>query len=185
MVRLLCYLSISMVCCWARGAVGETESQQVLRGERVAVEVAIKDGRLRERYLAIRNGAWVEVASSDPAHTLGPVSVISGGKPLDGSVQRISLRNGTLTEELALGDHRVIRKLTIQGEGPWIRVVTRLQPSGQLSLHQLSDRLRFPQRADWSYSPSVGGFNPDAQYKAPLALALKQAYPPCDLAAET
>ena len=170
MVRLLCYLSISMVCCWARGAFGKIESQQVLRGQRVAVEVVVRDGRLRERYLAIRNGAWVEVASSDPAQTLGPVSAISGGKPLGGSVGALSLRDGTLTEELALGDHRVVRKLTIQGEGPWIRVDTRLQPSGRLSLHQLSDRLRFLQRADWSYSPSVGGFNPDAQYKAPLVL---------------
>jgi hypothetical protein len=90
-----------MVCCWARGAVGETESQQVLRGERVAVEVAVKDGRLRERYLAVRNGAWVEVASSDPAQTLGPVSVISGGKLLDGSVEGISLRDGALSTPFA------------------------------------------------------------------------------------
>jgi hypothetical protein len=29
---------------------------------------------------------------------------------------------------------------------------------------------RMAQEADWSFSPSVGGFNPDAQYKAPLLL---------------
>ncbi|MCY2995966.1 MAG: exo-alpha-sialidase, partial [Planctomycetota bacterium] len=75
-----------------------------------------------------------------------------------------------LVEEFAVGEHRILRKLSLVGEGPWIRVVTRLEPSRQMSLHQLSDQLRFSHRAAWSYSPSVGGFNPDAQYKAPLIL---------------
>jgi hypothetical protein len=45
-----------------------------------------------------------------------------------------------------------------------------LEPAGQTSLHQFVDRFKFSGRADWSYSPSVGGFNPDGQYKAPLIL---------------
>jgi hypothetical protein len=45
----------------------------VLRGEKVAVEAEYREGRLRERYLAIRDGVWVEVATSvyasDPGRT--------------------------------------------------------------------------------------------------------------------
>ena len=39
-----------------------------------------------------------------------------------------------------------------------------------MELQSFVDRLVFSQPSEWSYSPSVGGFNPDAQYKAPLIL---------------
>ena len=149
----------------------DLEAGVKLRGERVMVTAEVIEGRLRERYLAKRNGAWVEVATADNDRTFGPVSMVSTEKtPLAGSVVRVALSDGALVEEFAVGEHRVLRKLSLVGEGPWIRVVTRLEPSRQMSLHQLSDQLRFSHRADWSYSPSVGGFNPDAQYKAPLIL---------------
>ena len=143
----------------------------VLRGERVAVEAERREGRLRERYLAIRDGAWVEVATGEQGASIGPVSVlIDNGKPLPGTVRNISLANGSLVEELTAGQQRIIRKLTICGDGSWIRVVTRFEPSGRVTLHRLSDQFKFSHEPDWSFSPSVGGFNPDAQYKAPLIL---------------
>ena len=142
----------------------------VLRGEKVAVEAEYREGRLRERYLAIRDGAWAEVATGD-GWSIGPVSVVvDGGKSLPGTVRNISLAEGALVEELTAGQHRVIRKLTIIGDGSRIRVVTRFEPSSRVSLHQLFDQFKFPHRPDWSFSPSVGGFDPDAQYKAPLIL---------------
>ena len=149
----------------------EPRSPAVLRGEKVAVEAEVREGRLWERYLAIRHGVWIEVATGDRGQTLGPVSVVaSDGKPVSGSLLGLSLAGGALIEEIAAGEHRIIRKLTIVGDGTWIRVVTRLEPSGRATLLELSDRLRFSLSPDWSYSPSVGGFNPDAQYKAPLIL---------------
>lgn len=142
-----------------------------LRGGRVAVEARVQGGRLLERYLALRDGGWIEVASGDRGETLGPVSVVvSDGETLPGSLVRLRLQRGALVEEMAAGPHRVVRTLRVVGDGPWIHVVTRLEPSGRASLLELTDRLRFSRVPDWSYSPSVGGFNPDAQYKAPLIL---------------
>ena len=147
------------------------EPPLVLRGEKVAVEAECREGRLRERYLAVRDGAWVEVATGDQGRSIGPVSVlIDGGKSLPGTVRKISLAEGTLVEELTAGQHRIVRKLTIAGDGSWIRVVTRFEPSGRVVLHGLADHFKFSHEPDWSFSPSVGGFNPDAQYKAPLIL---------------
>jgi len=156
----------------ARGAVpSEAQPPVVLRGERIRVEAQARDGRLRERYLALREGAWLEVATADAGQTVGPVSLTAGeATPLVGTVVSLSMSDGALVEKLAVGGHRVLRRLTLVGDGPWIRVLTRLEPAGGVSLHQLSDHFKFAQRADWSFSPSVGGFNPDAQHKAPLIL---------------
>lgn len=51
-----------------------------LRGERVMVTAEVIEGRLRERYLAKRNGAWVEVAMADNDRTFGPVLMVSTEK---------------------------------------------------------------------------------------------------------
>jgi len=166
---LICFASLMLPIGHALAA-GAMESRQVLRSRTIAVEAEIKDGRLRERYLAMRDGTWVEVATADSAEGLGPVSVMGGSGAMAGTVRAVTLSDGVLTEEFVLGEHRVIRKFSIEGDGPWLRVVTRLEPSGRLSLHRLCDRIKFSHGADWSYSPSVGGFNPDAQYKAPLIL---------------
>ena len=49
-------------------------------------------------------------------------------------------------------------------------MVTRFVPSGVAALKQAADHLKFSRRSDWSFSPSVGGFEPAAQCKAPLIL---------------
>lgn len=135
------------------------------------IEAAIKDGRLQERYLAACNGAWVEVATTEPGQALGPACVVTGeGAPLTGIARRVSLSGQSMVEEFSAGEHRLVRKLTLLGGGSWVRVVTSLELAGRFSLRQLADRFRFTRRVDWSFSPSVGGFNPDAQYKAPLIL---------------
>ncbi len=43
-------------------------------------------------------------------------------------------------------------------------------PSGAVVLKQAADHLKFSRHSAWSFSPSVGGFDPDAQYKAPVIL---------------
>jgi hypothetical protein len=148
-----------------------SSSSVVLRGRRVAVEVDVRDGRLHERYLASRRGTWVEVATGDQPGNLGPVTIVDGdGAPMAGAVRGVARAGEALVEELALGDHRIERRLTVAPEDGWIHVVTRLEPAGPLRLHHFADRYTPVRRPDWSFSPSVGGFNPDAQYKAPLIL---------------
>ena len=168
--RLL--LLATLLWLWGLDGFGgpRAAAAEVLRGAKVAVEAVLKDGRLHERYLASREGTWVEVATADLGQTAGPVGVVTAEGPLLGSARGLSVSDGTMVEEFALGEHRVTRQLTLLGEGPWIRVVTRFAPAGRVSLRQFSDHFQFSQRPDWSYSPSVGGFNPDAQYKAPLIL---------------
>jgi hypothetical protein len=154
---------------WGAGL--EAQPPVVLFGNQIRVVAELTEGRLHERYLAIRDGQWVEVAATDPLQTLGAVHLTTAGTtPLSSVVRRVALSDGALAEDFTIGPHSIRRQLTLSKDSPWIRVVTRLEPSGRISLHQMSDRLTFSHKPDWSYSPSVGGFNPDAQYKAPLIL---------------
>jgi hypothetical protein len=149
----------------------EVQQFQELRGPRVMIRAEVRGGEFREQYFALSSGVWIEVATAGQAQGTGSVSLIPAQKaPLVGTVRDLSLSKGSLVEEFALGPHRIIRKLTIIGDSSWVRVSTRLEPSGKLALHQFSEHLKFLRRPDWSFSPSVGGFNPDAQYKAPLIL---------------
>jgi hypothetical protein len=107
---------------------------------------------------------------STKLHELSTVQPSMSMRRMRPVVLCFGLLDGSLVEEFALGPHRLIRKVSIIGDTPWIRVGTRLEPSGKLALHQFSEHLRFLHQPDWSFSPSVGGFNPDAQYKAPLIL---------------
>ena len=143
----------------------------ILSNSQVRVIAEVNEGRLRERYLAIRDGQWIEVAATDPRQSLGPVHLVAAGNaPLPTLVRQVTLADGAVVEELSAGSHSLRRRLTLMGDGPWIRVVTQVEPSGRISLHQMSDHFEFSQTADWCFSPSIGGFNPDAQYKAPLIL---------------
>jgi hypothetical protein len=168
-VLLFWFLALSGT---AQAAVDSATQQSLeLRGPRIMVRVEIRGGELREHYFARRDDTWIEVATGGQAQGTGPVSLISDQKiPLVVTARNLRLAEASLIAELDAGPHRIIRKLTLVGEAPWIRVATRLEPSGRLDLRQFSDHFSFLRKADWSFSPSVGGFNPDAQYKAPLIL---------------
>lgn len=169
-VRVLVFLLL-LVIGRPKVAGNESHSPIVLEGKQIRIEASIKDGRFQERYQACCEGSWINVATAVPGQTLGPVSVItSEGVSSPGEVRGLSLSNGALVEEFATVGHRIIRKLSCVDNSPWVRVVTRFEPTGQIALRQLADRFRFVHQPDWSFSPSVGGFNPDAQYKAPLIL---------------
>ncbi|MCX6623677.1 MAG: hypothetical protein NTY38_21935 [Acidobacteria bacterium] len=115
----------------------------MLENALVRVEV---DSR-QERFLArAGDGRWVEVASGVPV----AASAIAA--------------DGPAIREASGGVERTIRL----EEGNWLKVESRLTGAGEL--HSFRDRYRFAGKPDWSYSPSVGGFNPDAQYKTPLIL---------------
>ncbi len=143
----------------------------MLRGESAAIEVELRDGRFQERFLAKRGGEWIEIARGEVDRLCGSSYVIDyEGKHIGFLPQSASIVDGELVETFAAGKHRLLRRFSLTDEGPWVRVVSRFEPSGSASLRQFADRFRFSHLPDWSYSPSVGGFNPDAYYKAPVIL---------------
>jgi hypothetical protein len=141
-----------------------------LSGAEIQVEARSAGGHLEERYQARGRGKWITIASS-AGESEGPVSVRGGnGEILVGTLQSVAIEQGALVERLAISPHEITRIIEFMGGGAWAHITTRLEPRGRMELHSMADRFRFEGRPDWSYSPSVGGFNPDAQYKAPLIL---------------
>ena len=163
-------------------AVGGKATKAVLNGPRVRVEVNLEKGRLRERYLAKTDeDAWAEVATSEgvsggPIYLYGAQDSSDNNSPqeMPATALEVSASAQEMTEIFSAGAGRILRKVSLDGSGPWLRVTTRLEPARAVELQSAVDRLAFAQHADWSYSPSVGGFNPDAQYKAPLILVQSQ-----------
>jgi hypothetical protein len=146
-----------------------TPTPVVLDAGQVRVEARLVDGHLEERYLARAGARWIAIAEGS-GESAGAVSVRDGrGGILGGAVRNITIEQGALVEKLAFGEYAITRRIEPAGIS-WIHVTTRLESGGKAELHSLADSFRFDGRPDWSYSPSVGGFNPDAQYKAPLIL---------------
>jgi len=171
-------LVLSLMAIQTGNAVGGNATKAVLNGHRICVEADLADGRLRERYLAKTDeDTWVEVATSAGVSG-GPIclqgvqgsSGSKGPQEIPTTATEVSASASEMTEVFSAGPYRIVRKISLDGSGPWLRVTTRLEPSGTGELQSVADRFAFSQRAEWSYSPSVGGFNPDAQYKAPLIL---------------
>src|ERR1035438_7408975 len=141
-----------------------------LSGAQVRVEVSSVNGRLKERYQAREGSRWITIASS-AGETEGSVSVHgANGVVLTGALRSVSVEHGALVERLSAGPNEITRTIELTASGPWAHVATRLEPRGRVELHSVADSFRFEGHPDWSYSPSVGGFDPDAQYKAPLIL---------------
>ena len=141
-----------------------------LSGAQIRVEVRSVSGRLEERYEAREGGTWARIASS-AGDSEGPVSVHgANGEVLPGVLRSVSIEQGALVERLTTGPHEITRTIELTDRRGWVHVTTRLEPRGRVELHSVADCFRFEGHPDWSYSPSVGGFNPDAQYKAPLIL---------------
>ena len=141
-----------------------------LSGAQLRLEVRSVNGRLEERYQAKAGNQWITIAAS-AGETEGPVSVHGAqGEALAGALRGVSIEHGALVELLSAGPHEITRTVKLTNRGDWLAVETRLEPRGRVELHSVADSFRFEGHADWSYSPSIGGFNPDAQYKAPLIL---------------
>lgn len=156
----------------APGTPRDSSPPVVLQGARVRVEVQSVGGRLQERYLALRDGRWIPVAVSAGDRGVGPcIVLVADGELTPGLVREATADGRHLIEVFAIGDHVLRRTVRIVGDGNWLHVSTRLAAVRELRLWAVTDQFRFLPPPDWCYSPSVGGFNPDAQYKAPLILA--------------
>jgi len=134
-------------------ALCQAQTRAVLTGSRVRVEAASGAGKLRERLLAKDGSVWVELAIHDGQ-----------------TVAALSTAGDTLSEELTIGNLRVRRTLSLTARAHWLKVTVRLEAGFPATLHSFSDTLRAAIPPDWTYAPSVGGFVPDAQYKAPLIM---------------
>jgi hypothetical protein len=130
------------------------------------IEATVTNGKLSEHLLVKQGASWLEVASD-----AGAVSVRGpGGAVLPSTVENVSVGPDGLVEDFKGDGFRVRRTVRQFGQGPWFWVTTRLTPESPIQLHAFFDTLHASFRPEWSFSPSVGGFNPDGKYKAPLIL---------------
>lgn len=162
---------------------GAGEAPLRLQGDAIAVEAQVVDGALVERYLARRGTEWIEVARNAPGLGAGAVNLViadhAGGTgaftpflasahAAKGSGHRLSLADGMLTAVSDVEGCRLIRRIAL--DGAWVKVTTRLEPARPLRLRAFADQYLAAAKPDWSYAPSVGGFDPDAKYKSPLII---------------
>lgn len=142
----------------------------VLTGAMVRVEARVTQGHVEERYLARSSRDWVLVATA-AGNSAGALSIRGpGGEVVPASVRDIASDGGRLVERFDAGGQVVTRTVTLDAQQAWLHVSTRVEPHPALALHSFADAFRFVGTPDWSYSPSVGGFNPDARYKSAVIL---------------
>ncbi len=155
-------ITIAAACCLT------AQTNAVLDSKDVRVEVSLAGGRLQERWLAKNASGLVELLTTN-GKTAGAVTVQrAGGVAVQSTAVRIEKRGESIFEEIAAGGLAVRRVITLEN-GPWVRVTTSLAATKE-PLHAVRDDYRFALRPDWSFSPAIGGFNPDGTYKAPLIL---------------
>ena len=142
----------------------------VLRKGNISIEIQANNGFLNEKYLVYQDNEWVEIAIAK-GESSGAVSITdSSNQILQGNfINMWKDDDSSITEEMAIGNYRITRKLALVGDG-LLHVTTCLNGENPKSLHSFFDRFSFSQDPDWSYAPSIGGFVPDAYYKAPVVM---------------
>ena len=152
------------------GPLSAVAQKVVLDGTQVRVEADLADGQLNERFLAKGKSGWTEIAVSHGA-SRGATSILGAGNAVQrGSSSTLSKTLAGLVEEYQ-GDYYTLRRtVSHYGDGPWVKVTSQLVPNRPVRLHSFADSFKASIHPDWAYSPSVGGFNPDAKYKSPLIL---------------
>jgi hypothetical protein len=139
----------------------------------IRIEVYEEKERLSEKYWAKKvDGTWEIVASDFEGSSIGSLYMEGAdGKPLQGSLDNIYVKDDVIIIELIVAGQKVTRNIIIEdGEEGRIKVSSKFEPSDCPELHGFYDKYNFKQEQFWSYAPSVKGFIPDAQYKAPLVM---------------
>jgi hypothetical protein len=125
---------------------------------------------LREELWARNKSGWILIATGS-GKTQGAISIQGGGDAtVTGNVESISRDENDIVEQLRGDGWTATRKIEFFGDRGWIHIATTLTPDRPLTLHLFADGFQAHLKPDWSYSPSVGGMNPDAKYKAPLIM---------------
>src|SRR4051812_10640479 len=134
------------------------------------VQVKMTNGVLQETFSVRNKTGWAVLATSS-GKTQGALSIRSAGSAvLPGRVESLAPQGESVLEEIAGDGWRATRTIEAFSDRDWIHISTVLTPARPLTLHSYSDNFQGELRPDWSFSPSVGGFNPDGQYKSPLVL---------------
>lgn len=136
----------------------------------VSIEIRANKEYLEEKYLVKKDNDWIEIAVAK-GESIGAVCVQdSSNMVLKGKFLKM-LQNDefSITEEFSFGNFMVIRKIKVADEG-LIHVTTRLDGEVPNNLHTFFDQFSYTQDPDWSYAPCIGGFIPDALYKAPVIM---------------
>jgi len=133
-------------------------------------EAKTSGGVLRESFSVRNKSGWISIAKG-AGKTQGALSVRSAGSAvLPGKLETLARQGDSVVEEIVGDGWRAKRTIEALRARNWIHISTVLTPARPLTLHSLSDSFQSELRPDWSFSPSVGGFNPDGQYKSPLIL---------------
>jgi hypothetical protein len=168
MTPILWLLCLNLAATALRAEAG---SGVVLANDRIRVRAWTDgSGLLHESYMARAGGQWDQVAG-EQAGSAGPTAMFGDAEcAVPGSVTSVASDGSNLVEKSTIGGVRVVRTISLLAGGPWLHVTTRILPGAAMSLHRFVDRFVFHGRPDWTFAPSVGGFAPDVQYKAPLIL---------------
>jgi hypothetical protein len=166
-LRLLCILATAPISV----AQAKPVLPMVLGNEQIRVRAWIESGQLHEEYLACDAGQWIALATDVEGGSAGPCTVYEADNNVErGTVTSMAVNGNELVEEFVVGELRGVRRVSLCSRSPWLHVTTLLQAAPGVRVHAFEDRFKFTRRPDWSFAASVGGFVPDAQYKAPLIL---------------
>jgi hypothetical protein len=138
------------------------------------IEAKVVQGKLVEQYSVQHESKWTELAVSDGL-TQGALSVKGpGGETLTGGVTKLAANGDELLEEIDGSRWTIHRIVRVINRKHWVHILETFQPTGPITLHSFTDVFHVGIDPTWAYSPSVGGFNPDGMYKAPLILVQRE-----------
>lgn len=156
--------------CWIFLAASVCQAAPVLlSNDAVRIEIIETSSGITERFLVKQSGKWVAVAKND-GKTAGSTTVEEFAGVQKATSQTVHKVGDAIVEMIRGAGWSIERTMQLEGKNGWVRVTNTFRPEHPLRMHSLSDRFQAESKPAWSYSPSVGGFNPDAKYKAPLIL---------------
>ena len=147
-----------------------------LRKDNISIKIQTQNGSLVERYFVRQKDKWIEIAVSR-GESVGAVCIRdSSNRILRGKFVKIWQEDeSSITEELVIGAYHILRKIEVV-KNDLLHVTTRLENENPKKLHSFSDQFSFSLDQDWSYAPSIGGFIPDAYYKAPVVMCQSNSF---------
>ncbi len=166
LILWLCFLAAAQLSAAKAG------TEAVLGNDRIRVRAwTDAEGLLHEQYMASDRGHWTLVAADAEGGSAGPSAILADASSVvPGNAEGAALEGGELVEAFTVGGLRVVRRVGLLREGPWLHVTTRVQSGPAITVHAFVDKFTFQGRPEWCFAPSVGGFAPDVQYKAPLIM---------------
>jgi hypothetical protein len=160
--------AIALLAVFAFNRVLSGESAS-LSGQDIRVEVAEQKDGFVERFFVKQASGWILVATGK-GRTAGPVTVEETSGVSENRGQSVKKEDGAIRETLHGGGWSVTRRIELDENPEWLHVTSVLHAEKPLATHSFTDTFETAFKPKWSYSPSIGGFNPDAKYKAPVIL---------------